>query len=171
MVARGGVFIALGSNLGQRQQHIADALRELAAAGDVTVLACSSLHDTEPCGGPPDQPHYLNAVAELATELEPHDLLRRLNEIEARHGRQRTVPNGPRTLDLDLLIYRDQTIATPDLCVPHPRMWQRPFVMLPLAEVCDAARLAAARSLHPTTANLEAGCHVRRSANGTKALA
>ncbi len=147
MVATGGVFIALGSNLGDRAQHIRDALRELAEAGDIRVLAVSSLHETDPVGGPPGQPRYLNAAAELATDLEPHTLLQRMQAIEQRHGRERTIPNGPRTLDLDLLLYRDRVLDEPDLCVPHPRMWQREFVLKPLAEICDPDRLAAARRL------------------------
>ena len=149
MVEAGGIFIALGSNLGDRAGHIRSALRELEQSGDVRVLHCSSLHETEPAGGPPGQPMYLNAVAELQTELSPADLLARLGVIEQRHGRERTVRNGPRTLDLDLLLYRDQVIDEPELTVPHPRMWQRPFVTEPLAEICDAQRLVAARALRP----------------------
>jgi 2-amino-4-hydroxy-6-hydroxymethyldihydropteridine diphosphokinase len=147
MVEAGGIFIALGSNLGDRAGHIRSALRELEQSGDVHVLRCSSLRETAPAGGPPGQPKYLNAVAELQTELSPADLLARLAEIEQRHGRERTVRNGPRTLDLDLLLYRDQVIDQPELTVPHPRMWQRPFVTEPLAEICDAQRLAAVRAL------------------------
>jgi 2-amino-4-hydroxy-6-hydroxymethyldihydropteridine diphosphokinase len=148
--SEGGVFIALGSNLGDRAGHIRSALRELVEAGDVRVLRCSSLHETEPAGGPPGQPNYLNAVAELQTGLSPADLLARLQRIEQRHGRERTVRNGPRTLDLDLLLYGDQVIDQPKLTVPHSRMWQRPFVTEPLAEICDARRLTAARELRPS---------------------
>lgn len=137
MVDQGGIFIGLGSNLGDRAGHIRDALRELAEASDIRVVACSRVHETEPVGGPPGQPPYLNAVAELATDLAPRDVLVRLLEIERRHGRQRGVPNGPRTLDLDLLLYRDLAVDEPDLRVPHPRMWERSFVMEPLAEICQ----------------------------------
>lgn len=148
MVAEhGGIFIALGSNVGDREQYIRSALRALAAEGDVHVLACSTLHESEAVGGPPGQRPYLNAVAELATELEPHDLLARLHMIEAQHGRVRTVRNGPRTLDLDLLLYRERVLDDARLCVPHPRMWQRGFVMEPLGEICDLARLVAAYRL------------------------
>ncbi len=136
MVTSRGIFIGLGSNLGDRTGHIRDALRDLAEQGDIQVVACSRLHETDPVGGPPGQPQYLNAVAELATALAPRDLLARLLEIERRHGRQRSVPNAPRTLDLDLLLYHDRQIDEPSLHVPHPRMWERPFVMEPLAEVC-----------------------------------
>ena len=90
---------------------------------------------------------FVNAVAEIATTLTPRKLLERLLAIEARHGRERTVVDGPRTLDLDLLIFRDRIIDEVDLTVPHPRMWQRAFVMQPLAEICDLGRLVAARRL------------------------
>lgn len=141
----GGVFIALGSNLGDRAGHVRAALRELSEAGDVRVLRCSSLHETPPVGGPPGQPAFLNAAAELATYLPPRELLARLLAIEARHGRVRGVRNGPRTLDLDLLIYRDEFIDEPGLCVPHPRMWEREFVLAPLREICDLAALPVRR--------------------------
>jgi 2-amino-4-hydroxy-6-hydroxymethyldihydropteridine diphosphokinase len=150
MTARGAVFIGLGSNLGDRERHIRDALRELAEPGDIQVLHCSTLHETEPVGGPPGQPKYLNAVAELSTDLPPRALLARLQEIEQRHGRQRTVRHGPRTLDLDLLLYDDRVIDEPDLQVPHPRMWQRTFVTGPLAEICAVERLARYRRLGST---------------------
>jgi 2-amino-4-hydroxy-6-hydroxymethyldihydropteridine diphosphokinase len=141
MVNDGGVYIALGSNLGDRAAHIRNALRELAEARDIRVIGCSRLHESDPVGGPPGQPRYLNAVAELATDLAPRDLLARMLEIERRHGRQRSVPNAPRTLDLDLLLYQDRKIDGPGLHVPHPRMWERPFVMQPLAEICPPHRL------------------------------
>lgn len=145
MVARGGIFIALGSNLGDRARHICEALRELGAASDIRIVACSSLHETEPVGGPPGQPRFLNAVAELTTGLAPRALLERMQEIERRHARERGVRDGPRTLDLDLLLYHDQVVEEPDLRVPHPRMWQRAFVLEPLAEICDVGRVAAVR--------------------------
>lgn len=143
--ADGGVYIALGSNLGDRAGHIRTALRELAEEGDIRVLRCSSLRETAPVGGPPDQPAFLNAAAELGTRLPPRALLARLLAIEARHGRVRGAPNGPRTLDLDLLIYRDEWIDEPGLAVPHPRMWEREFVLAPLREICDLAALPVRR--------------------------
>jgi 2-amino-4-hydroxy-6-hydroxymethyldihydropteridine diphosphokinase len=142
----GGIYIGLGSNLGDRVRHIRDALVELAHPGSIRVIHCSAVRETDPVGGPPGQGRFLNAVAELDTDLPPRALLTRLLEIEARHGRVRTVRNGARTLDLDLLLYRDQRIAEPDLIVPHPRMWERPFVMTPLSEICPASRLAAWRA-------------------------
>ena len=143
----GGVYIALGSNLGDRAALIRAALTELEQEGDIRILRRSSLHETEPVGGPAGQARYLNAVAELDTDLPPRALLARLLAVEARHGRVRTARNGPRTLDLDLLLYRQEVIEQPDLIVPHPRMWERPFVMLPLAEICPLKDLEAARRL------------------------
>ncbi|MEW6199362.1 MAG: 2-amino-4-hydroxy-6-hydroxymethyldihydropteridine diphosphokinase [Planctomycetota bacterium] len=166
----GGVFIGLGSNLGDRSRHIRDALRELAEAGDIRVVACSRLHETEPVGGPPGQPRFLNAVAELATELEPRALLLRLLAIEARHGRRRGVPNGPRTLDLDLLIHRAAVVDEPDLVVPHPRLCEREFVLRPLAEICTPARWAALR-LPPRPDPAEAPAHVPRCGSRATTLA
>lgn len=170
MVAEDGVFIALGSNLGDRERHIRDALRELTEAGDIRILSCSALYETEPAGGPFGQSPYLNAVAEVATELQPRALLGRLLEIEGRHGQQRTVVNGPRTLDLDLLLYRGLVSDEPDLSVPHPRMWQRPFVMQPLAEICDLGRLVAARRLR-CPARRDTAHTVCRRSDGAEALA
>lgn len=138
-----GIYIALGANLGDRAATLRAALDDLAAEGDVRVVRCSSFHETVPVGGPADQPTFLNAVAEIETDLPPEALLGRLQQIEQRHGRERSVRNAPRTLDLDLLIFRDERIATERLTVPHPRMWQRPFVLEPLAEICDIAELTA----------------------------
>lgn len=160
MVDAGGVYIGLGSNLGDRDAHIRQALNELAADADIRVLRSSKFHETEAVGGPDGQPRYLNAVAELATDLDPHALLNRLQQIEARHGRERHVPNGPRTLDLDLLIYRNLSINTQDLRVPHPRMWQRDFVIEPLQEICEPQRLAAAHQC-AAAAESETANHVR----------
>jgi 2-amino-4-hydroxy-6-hydroxymethyldihydropteridine diphosphokinase len=139
----GGIYIALGSNLGDRAAHIEAALVELESAGDIRVLRRSTLHETAPVGGPPGQGAYLNAVAELATDLSPHELLDCLLRIEQRHGRERLVRYGARTLDLDLLLYRRERITAADLVIPHPRMWQRSFVLEPLAEICPPDRLAA----------------------------
>jgi 2-amino-4-hydroxy-6-hydroxymethyldihydropteridine diphosphokinase len=141
----GGVFIALGSNLGDRERHIRDALRELDELPGVRVVRSSSLHETGPVGGPAGQPRYLNSIAELHTCLSPPALLERLLEIERRHGRTRIVRHGPRTLDLDLLRYGVVRWRGPDLRVPHPRMWERPFVLEPLRELVDDEQLEAWR--------------------------
>lgn len=140
-----GVYIALGSNLGDREAHVRGALRELAESGTVRVLRCSTLHETDPVGGRAGQSPYLNAVAEIETSLPAHELLSLLHEIEARHGRTRSERNGPRTLDLDLLLYGELAICEPGLTVPHPRMWERAFVLEPMAELCGPGGLARLR--------------------------
>jgi 2-amino-4-hydroxy-6-hydroxymethyldihydropteridine diphosphokinase len=169
MVAGGGVFIALGSNLGDRARHIHDALRELAAAGDIKVLACSSLHETEPVDGPPDAPPFLNAVAEIATgsSREPCCCVCWKSSV----GTAANAAPGrfSRPLDLDLLLYHDRCIDEHDLQVPHPRMWQRRFVTDPLSEISDLQRLAARHAPHDSPA--EHPCHVPRPASRPEAVA
>lgn len=136
-------YIAVGSNLGDRHRIIAAALADLHAPPDVSLVRRSSLHETAPVGGPPGQRWYLNGVVEVLTTLGPRRLLDRLLDIETRHGRVRTQPGAPRTLDLDLLLYGDAALDEPGLILPHPRMWQREFVLGPLAELCDVAALRA----------------------------
>jgi 2-amino-4-hydroxy-6-hydroxymethyldihydropteridine diphosphokinase len=129
-------YVALGSNLGDREATIRAALAELDAAPGVEVAAVSDLIDTEPVGYL-DQPRFLNGVAALDTELPARALLELLLAVEARFGRDRaSVPaQGPRTLDLDLLLYGDARIDEPGLHVPHPRLHERAFVLEPLAQL------------------------------------
>jgi 2-amino-4-hydroxy-6-hydroxymethyldihydropteridine diphosphokinase len=129
-------FIALGSNLGDREGTIRAALAELDEADGVEVLAVSSLEETEPVGYR-DQPRFLNGAAELRTERSPRELLELLLALEARFGRDRSAapPQGPRTLDLDLLLYDSERLDEPGLELPHPRLHERPFVLRPLAEL------------------------------------
>ena len=128
------VFVALGSNLGDRDAKLRLAVHELAALPEVTVAALSPVYETRPIG-PPQGP-YLNAVAELRTSVPARPLLEALLGIEALAGRTRDAEApgswGPRTLDLDLLLYADQRIKEPGLEVPHPRLHQRAFVLVPL---------------------------------------
>src|SRR5712671_6040388 len=131
-------YIALGSNLGDRAGTLLAAVRELNATPGIRVSRLSTFHDTEPVGGPPDQPRFLNAAAELATTLGPDELLAALLAIEQKFGRVRREKDGPRTLDLDLLLYDDLVRTEPDPVVPHPRMHARRFVLGPLAEVAGA---------------------------------
>jgi len=131
-------FIGLGSNLGDREAHLKAALDALDADQDIVVRRVSRFLETPPHGGPP-QPDYLNGAAELLTTLSPRELLRRLLRIEARLGRVRTVRMGPRIVDLDLLLYDRCIIRTRDLEVPHARMHQRLFVLVPLAEIAPDA--------------------------------
>jgi len=140
------VFVALGANLGERAATLAAAREAIAALEGVQLVAASRDYETAPVGGPPGQSPYLNAVVELVCELEPQALLAELQRIEQAHGRERSVPDAPRTLDLDLLLYGPQIIKTPELTVPHPRMWGREFVLVPLREVCGDERFAALRT-------------------------
>jgi 2-amino-4-hydroxy-6-hydroxymethyldihydropteridine diphosphokinase len=132
-------FIALGSNLGDREATIRAAVAELDAAEGVEVVAVSSLEETDPVGYL-DQPRFLNGAAELRTELAPRELLDLLLSVEARFGRNRSAapPLGPRTLDLDLLLYGSERLAEPGLELPHPRLHERLFVLRPLAELDPA---------------------------------
>jgi len=131
--------IGLGSNLGDRRLALEGAIAALTEAPGVVVRDRSSFHETEPVGGPSGQGSYLNAAAVLETTLGPFDLLRLLQAIEARFGRARTVRWSERTLDLDLLLYDDRIIDTPELVVPHPRFSTRRFVLAPLAEIAPGA--------------------------------
>jgi 2-amino-4-hydroxy-6-hydroxymethyldihydropteridine diphosphokinase len=131
-------LIGLGSNLGDRGATLDGAIAALRATPGVFVREVSSFHETEPVGGPAGQGNYLNAAAVLETTLDPFGLLHRLQEIETRFGRVRTVRYGERTLDLDLLLFDDRIIDTPELIVPHPRYSERRFVLNPLVEVAPA---------------------------------
>lgn len=129
----GRAFVGLGANLGDARATLDAAFDALAALPGTTLLRRSSIYRTAPIdSGGPD---YLNAVAELQTTLDPHDLLAQLQEIERRHGRERPYRNAPRTLDLDLLLCDAQVLDTPALVLPHPRLHQRAFVLQPLAEL------------------------------------
>lgn len=131
----GGVtaHVALGANLGDAAQTLRLALKALARVPGVEVLKASSLYRTAPVDS--SGPDYLNAVVALRTQLAPHALLDALQAIENNHGRERPYPNAPRTLDLDLLLYGTTRLNTHRLTVPHPRMHQRAFVLVPLAEI------------------------------------
>lgn len=127
-------YVGLGSNLGNRAAFLRGALAALDAEPGVRLMGVSPIYETDPVGVT-DQPPFLNQVAELETVLTPDALLTRLLAIERAFGRERRVRWGPRTLDLDLLLYGDARIATERLCVPHPRMTERAFVLVPLADM------------------------------------
>ena len=133
------VLIGLGSNMGDRRAILDGAIAALSETPGVSVRRISGYHATEPVGGPPGQGTYLNASAALETTLEPLELLHVLQAIEKRFGRVRTVRWGARTLDLDVLLFDDRIIQTPELTVPHPRLAQRRFVLEPLAEIAPEA--------------------------------
>jgi len=127
-------WIGLGSNLGDRLGYVKKALGMIEGLRETRLVAVSSVYDTAPVGRE-DQPRFLNAVVEVATELGPAELLGALLAIEDRCGRVRRDVWGPRTLDLDLLVYGDVRVSSPDLTVPHPRLAERAFVLVPLAEI------------------------------------
>ena len=136
------VYLSLGSNIGDRERHLREALERLTAAG-VKVQRVSPVYETEPVEYT-DQRWFLNVVAECETELFPLQLLARTQRIERALGRVRTTPKGPRTIDIDILLYGSTTVKTTELEVPHPRMAERRFVLAPLADLAPDLR-------HPAT--------------------
>jgi 2-amino-4-hydroxy-6-hydroxymethyldihydropteridine diphosphokinase len=136
------VYLSLGSNVGNRQANLRAALDRLAAP-DLQVTRVSPIYETEPVDYT-EQEWFLNLVAEAETDLSPIDLLSRTRQIENALGRQRTIPKGPRTLDIDILLYGSIVVHTPTLEIPHPRMHDRRFVLAPLADLVPALR-------HPIT--------------------
>jgi 2-amino-4-hydroxy-6-hydroxymethyldihydropteridine diphosphokinase len=140
------VFVGLGANLGDARATLEAALQQLGALPATRLVAISSFYRSAPVQA--QGPDFVNAVAELATALEPHELLRALQAIEHAHGRERPHPNAPRTLDLDLLLHGQRVLQETDLTVPHPRLHERGFVLQPLLEL--APDLA-----HPTLGPLD----------------
>ena len=126
-------FIGLGANLGDRAREIESAGAEIAALATTVLVARSALYASAPHDAPGGE--YLNAVAHVRTALAPLELLRALQAIESRHGRVRPFAGAPRTLDLDLLLYGDIVLASDELTLPHPRLHERAFVLVPLAEI------------------------------------
>ena len=122
--------MGLGSNLGDRRRHLKDAVDSLPG-----VVAVSPVYETDPVGGPGGQDPYLNVVVELDTDLSPRELLGVCHRLESAAGRVRTVRWGPRTLDVDILLFDGFTSDDEELTVPHPRMWQRRFVVAPLRDL------------------------------------
>jgi 2-amino-4-hydroxy-6-hydroxymethyldihydropteridine diphosphokinase len=130
-------YLGLGSNLGDRGGLLQEAVDGLLRCPDLTVVAVSPVYETDPVGGP-EQPAYLNAVVAIETGAPARRLLEVAHELEAAAHRVRVERWGPRTLDVDVLLVGDLQVDEPDLVVPHPRMWQRAFVMVPLADLDPA---------------------------------
>ncbi len=126
-------FLGLGSNLGDRWAHLREAVEELRRVESVTAV--SSVYETEPVGGPAGQGAYLNAVVELDTARSPRQLLELGRALEASAGRVRLERWGPRSLDVDVLLVGDLVVDEEDLVVPHPRLWERRFVVAPLSDL------------------------------------
>jgi len=135
-------FIALGSNLGPREKNITAALAALQSTREVEVSKVSGLYETDPVGGPPDQGRFINAVAKISTTLSPSRLLAVCQGIEKSLGRKRAMRWGPRTIDLDILLFDDEIQSSAELTIPHPMMHERRFVLEPLCEI-------APRTQHP----------------------
>jgi len=140
-------FIGIGANLGDARGNVLDAVARLRRLPGTTVTGVSSLYRTAPIDSSGDD--YINAVARTETTLDAEALLRALHDIEQRHGRERPYRNAPRTLDLDVLLYGDERIASPTLTVPHPRLTQRAFVLVPLLELAPSIDIP---GLGPATA-------------------
>jgi len=134
------VHVAIGGNVGDVAHTLARAIRAMDALPATRVTAVSPLFRTRPVGGPPGQPDFLNGAAAVETSLEPADLMARLLEIERELGRRRDVPDGPRTVDLDLLLWEERVVEEPIVTLPHPRMAGRGFVLAPLARIAPGAR-------------------------------
>ncbi len=133
------VYLGLGSNLGDRMSNLASAVERLSRK--ITIKKISSVYETEPVYYK-EQPLYLNAVLSAVTELDPFELLNFVKSIESDLGRQPSFRNAPRTIDIDILFYGDQVAETPEITIPHPRIAERAFVLVPLAEI-------APRLVHP----------------------
>jgi 2-amino-4-hydroxy-6-hydroxymethyldihydropteridine diphosphokinase len=132
------VYLALGSNVGERERNLREAMR-LVGESSVQVTKISSLYETEPVDYL-DQPWFLNAALEARTDLSAGQLLATLRDIEAKMGSKKAFAKGPRLIDLDILLYGEESIAKPDLQIPHPRMLRRNFVLVPLAEIAPNLR-------------------------------
>jgi 2-amino-4-hydroxy-6-hydroxymethyldihydropteridine diphosphokinase len=157
----------LGSNLGDPPAQIRRALGTVAALPETRLVARSSLYRNPPSGYL-DQPEFINAVAQIETRLEPRELLEQLLAIERAHGRVRNVPNGPRTLDLDILLYGERTVREPGLTIPHPRMLERAFVLVPLAEIAPEAVVPGRGRIADLAAKLDASGMVKLSDESSK---
>jgi 2-amino-4-hydroxy-6-hydroxymethyldihydropteridine diphosphokinase len=146
-------FLGLGSNIGDRLAHLQAGVDHLAGERRIRIDAVSSVYETAPVGGPP-QDAFLNMAVRVATTTSPRGLLRACQRAEQAAGRVRTVRWGPRTLDVDVLLYDDRQVATRYLVVPHPRLTERPFALIPLIEVAPGARLPDGGSLVKALARL-----------------
>jgi len=128
-------YLGIGSNLGNRKKNINSAIKKIGALNKTKVIKLSKIIETEPVGGPGNQPKFLNAALKIQTELSPLKLLKNLKKIEKELGRTKTIRYGPRIIDLDILFYADKIINRKDLKIPHPKIFEREFVIRPLLEV------------------------------------
>lgn len=147
-------YVALGSNLEDPVRQLERGLEALAALPGTRVVRASSFYRSAPVGYA-DQPDFVNAVAEVETALAPRALLEALLAIERRHGRVRDFPNAPRTLDLDIVAYGDAVVDEPGLAIPHPRLHERAFVMVPLEEIAPHAVIPGRGTVRDLAARVE----------------
>lgn len=156
------VYLGIGSNVGDRQTNVDRAIQILKERDDVEILAVSTVIETDPVGGPPDQNKFLNGALKIKTDLLPLDLLAALKNIERRLGRKKTDPiNFPRTMDLDILFYDDIVVVDgKNIQIPHPRITERHFVLKPLGEIAaDFIHPRLKKSIGELLANLENASH------------
>lgn len=147
-------YLSFGSNVGNRKKHIKDALEILEKNSSIKIKCVSSLYETEPVGYE-DQDWFINGVAKIETGLSPHELLKFAKTVEARIGRRESIRWGPREIDMDILLYAQECINTPNLIIPHPRMHDREFVLIPLVEIAsDAIHPVFQKSIEQLLANL-----------------
>ena len=133
-------YLGLGTNLGDRKANLRTAAKLLDSNESVDIVALSSLYSTQPVGVE-DQPDFINAVIAIKTTLSPAELLKLCNDVELQLGRVRTIRWGPRVIDIDILLYNDVVVNDNDLIIPHPRMMERAFVLIPLAEIAPDVML------------------------------
>jgi 2-amino-4-hydroxy-6-hydroxymethyldihydropteridine diphosphokinase len=132
-------YLGMGANLGDRQKNIALALKRIKQLPKTRIIRVAKIIETEPVGGPKGQPRFLNTVLKIKTGLSPQALLRSLKKIERELGRKKTALRcGPRPIDLDILFYADRNLNSKNLKIPHPKIFQRDFVLGPLAELLDS---------------------------------
>jgi 2-amino-4-hydroxy-6-hydroxymethyldihydropteridine diphosphokinase len=151
---RATAFVGIGSNLGDRERYLRRAIDLLSSEDGIEVVAVSTIRETEPVGPVPQGP-FLNGAVRVATSLSPQELLERLLEVENRLGRVREERFGPRTIDLDLLLYGDETVDELGLTVPHPRLHERRFALEPLAELDPTLEIPGRGSVSALLAGLE----------------
>lgn len=163
-------FLSIGSNIGDRLDYLKQSVSLLIGSKDVQVSRVSSVYETDPVGYV-DQAAFLNIVVELKTLLVPHDLLKKCNEIEDELGRTRKIRWGPRTVDLDILLYNEENMKTEQLIIPHPRMKERGFVLIPLSELNPDLVLPDSKiSLSELAHVLKEGVHLWKKFDGVDAF-